>query len=241
MKEVQQTVLIHGRPVRYRVRRSARARRLSLRVAADIGLEVVLPRRWALRDVDQALREHADWIEEQVEKYGVRLGPRIRELVAGDTVLVMGEPRTLRVEGLPAGRSRSRVRLEEETLVVGLGPDDELDPRRPLEAWLRRLAGSHLRERVAELAAEHGLRPRRVMVGERTSRWGSCSARGTLSFCYRLVMAPPAVIDAVVCHELCHLRHLHHGPRFYELLDEVWPRHREARAWLNEHHEKLKF
>ena len=79
----------------------------------------------------------------------------------------------------------------------------------------------------------------RLVIGERRSRWGSCSRRGTLSFCYRLVMAPPETIDAVVAHELCHLVHLNHSRRFYALLDRVCPGHREAMDWLADHHDEL--
>jgi predicted metal-dependent hydrolase len=60
-----------------------------------------------------------------------------------------------------------------------------------------------------------------------------------LSFCYRLIMAPPEVIDAVVAHEICHLAHMNHGPRFYALLDEACPGHRRAMAWLRENEDNL--
>ena len=63
--------------------------------------------------------------------------------------------------------------------------------------------------------------------------------RGTISYCYRLVMAPPEVIDAVVAHEICHLAHLNHSRRFYALLDKVCPDHRARMKWLVDHHDEL--
>jgi len=236
----QRTVaLIHNKPVHYQVRRSRRARSLSLNVTQRKGLEVVLPWRWTLSDVDRALDEHADWIDRQVDAFGVRHGPPVRELTTGQRVLVLGEPRELRIEGLDGSRRRGRVSAEDGALLVRLAPEDLLDPRPALERWLRNLARTHLKARVRDLAAPHGFKPGKVIVGERTTRWGSCSSRGNLSFCFRLVMAPPEVIDAVVCHELCHLVHLNHGPRFHVLLDRICPDHGERTEWLREHHDEL--
>lgn len=237
--ERQAVALIHDKPVHYRVRRSRRAHSLNLRVTARKGLEVVLPWRWTLDDVDRALAEHADWIDRQVEIHGVRRGPVRREMTTGRAVLVLGEPRVIRIEALDAARRHAKVSADSESLRVRLGPSDLLDPKPAVERWLRNLARTHIRARVRDLAALHGFSPNKVIVGERTSRWGSCSNRGNLSFCYRLVMAPPEVIDAVICHELSHLEHLNHGPRFHALLDRICPEHARHMGWLREHHDEM--
>ena len=101
------------------------------------------------------------------------------------------------------------------------------------------VARNDLLTRTRYWAERLDLHPSRIIVGERTTRWGSCSRRGTLSFCYRLVMAPPHVVDAIVAHELCHLRHWNHGKGFYDLLDKVCPWRREADIWLREHDDDL--
>ena len=84
-----------------------------------------------------------------------------------------------------------------------------------------------------------GLVPRRITVGERITRWGSCSSSGSISFCYRLVMAPAEVVDSVIIHELCHLVHGGHGPRFWQLVVEYCPDYEQHRAWLREHGKDL--
>ena len=239
MKDRKDVALIHEKPVAYSVRRSDRARRLSLQVSPRKGLEVVLPQRWNLQDVQRALTEHADWIDRQVDRYGVRHGPVRPEVTTGSVVFVLGAPRVVRIEPADPTRVRPRVSADRERLSVQLTPEDELDPRPVLQRWLRRLARRHLEDRVGELALRHGFTPGRIIVGERSTRWGSCSSRGNLSFCYRLVMAPPAVIDAVVLHELCHLRHLNHGAGFQALLARLCPDHDERMAWLREHHDLL--
>jgi predicted metal-dependent hydrolase len=233
--------VIAGRPARYRIRQNRRARHLILRVDPHDGLVVVVPPRTPLREVQALLVEHADWLDRQLEKHGVRDGPIRRFYAGGSELLFLGRPRRLRVLPLEEGRRRSRLHLDGDLLVARLSPAEVFDPRPVLERWLRREARRHLGARVAELGAHIGLAPTSVVVGERTSRWGSCSAHGTLSFCFRLVMAPPEVIDAVVAHELCHLRHLNHGRRFYRLLKLACPDHAERMAWLRAHETDLQF
>ena len=85
-------------------------------------------------------------------------------------------------------------------------------------------------------AEEMDLFPARITVGDPRTRWGSCSSRGTLSFCYRLIMAPPEVMESVVIHELSHLAFLDHGRGFRELVQRYCPHHDQAMDWLRENH-----
>lgn len=241
MTDRLETTLVLGRPVRYRLRRSRRARRINFHVTRQKGLEVVLPWRWALRDVGEAMSSHAAWIDRAVDTVGVRNGPVRRDLIDGVEIPVLGVPRRLRLGPLPKGRVRARVTLEPECLRAELPPADLLDPRPVLRRWLRRQARAHLEARVAHFADRHGFDPRKVIVGERRSRWGSCSTSGTLSFCERLFLAPPEVIDAVVCHELAHLHHMNHGPRFRSLVRHLCPDHDRHMQWLRDHHDELEF
>lgn len=231
--------MIGGRPLCYRVRKSRRARKLHLRVSKREGVLVTLPQRVGYAEVPALLAEYADWLDAKADEFDVRMGPQVRQYGRGSRVLVYGAPRRIEVRALPSGRVRPRQELAGDALTLVLPPDQVLDPRPALEKYLRRLAHEDLPARVAGWADKAGLRPGKVIIGERTTRWGSCSARGTISLCYRLVMAPPEVIDAVVAHEICHLAHLDHGRRFYALLDGLCPWHRESRRWLNEHHEDM--
>ncbi len=231
--------LINGKPARYRVRRSTRARRLILQVDRRDGLVVILPHRMPLREVDRMLNEHAAWIDSKLDEYGVRHGPVRREYSTGSEILVLGKPRRLLIQVWQDTRKRSQARLQDDVMEILITPDDLLDPKPVLERWLRRTARQIITDRVTELSRKIGLQPGKVYIGERISRWGSCSGRGNLSFCYRLVMAPLPVIDAVIAHELCHLRHLNHSRRFYRLLRLACPDYRRQMDWLHEHEDDL--
>jgi predicted metal-dependent hydrolase len=108
------------------------------------------------------------------------------------------------------------------------------------ERWYRGQARRRLTAAVEREGGRLGLTGwKRIRIGDPRSRWGSCSARGTLSFSWRLVVAPAWVADYVVVHELCHLREMNHSARFWELLRGAYPRHAEARAWLRAHGPEL--
>jgi predicted metal-dependent hydrolase len=104
--------------------------------------------------------------------------------------------------------------------------------RRVLQRWLKREAEAVLGERVAALGATMGLQPTRIYVRNLRRRWGSCWPGGSFSFNYRLLMAPPHILDYVVIHELAHLKERNHAKRFWSLVAEHSPAHRDARAWL---------
>lgn len=241
MTDSLETALVLGRPLRYRIRRHRRARQVGVTVCRRDGVVVTLPWFVGRHIIPELLSEWAGWLDEQVDKHGVRLGPRVRQYATGSEILILGHLRRLRITALPAERKRAVCRLEEDILNLELPAAEVLSPRPALERFLRRLARQELRGRIDRWAEVVGRRPQRLIVGERTSRWGSCSGKGALSFCYRLVMAPVDVLDAVVAHELCHLVHLNHGPRFHSLLDRVCPGHADAMRWLHEHEEKLHF
>jgi len=156
-----ETTLVQGRPVRYRVRRSARARRISVQVSRREGLVVVLPRRAAKREVAAALAHWAVWIDTEVDRHDVRLGPRRVELAGGSPVLVQGESRTLVLRPLPAGRVRPRWTLADGELVGELPAADLLEPRPALQRWLRGLARGDLTARTEHWAETLDLHPAR--------------------------------------------------------------------------------
>lgn len=118
--------------------------------------------------------------------------------------------------------------------VVWVGLQPRIAPAGDLERWYRQEARRCIDEVAAPAARELGVEYRRIGIRDPRTRWGSCSARGNLSFSWRLVMAPPEVLEYVVVHELCHLRELNHSRRFYRLLDEARPTWRAESAWLRE-------
>lgn len=108
-------------------------------------------------------------------------------------------------------------------------------PETPEVAELRRQAKAYLPGRLAELAALHGFSYNRVRIKHNVSNWGSCSVKKNINLNLNLMRLPAELQDYVMLHELCHLRHLNHGPEFHALLESVCPEHRELRKKLKEY------
>lgn len=221
----------------YTLRRSDRARRARLTVSRTGEAVVVLPRRMPLAEADRLVAQHSDWLDrhlERIEAECVRLADR-PPLGQGRVLSVGGE--ALRVSAIDAVTRRpvrGRVEHVPGQLLVRLGRDGR-DTSQLLEAWLRARARVVIGERVEARATEMKVSPGRISIRDQSSRWASASASGALSFSWRLLLAPPVVLDAVVVHELAHLRIRGHTPRFWALVERHAPGTPEARVWLREH------
>lgn len=119
-------------------------------------------------------------------------------------------------------------------------PQKEKTPRQKrLEAPYRQAAKEYIPKRAAHFAALLGVTYENITIRDQKTRWGSCSSKGTLSFNWRLMLAPPAVLDYVVIHELCHRKEMNHSPRFWRLVEQIMPDYKTKRQWLKENGNKL--
>src|SRR5262249_51456530 len=149
---------------------------------------------------------------------------------AGTEVLFRGKAIPLVVE---TDSGRPVVRFGTLVLFALASVDDAAGDLRPIvERRLRTLAASEFPARVAALAARHGCTVRKVTIRNQRSRWGSCSRRGSISLNWRLVQAPPEVLDYVIIHELMHLREMNHSARFWALVEAACPDFRASERWL---------
>jgi predicted metal-dependent hydrolase len=118
-------------------------------------------------------------------------------------------------------------------------PRLRLDPRHVSEAEARRAVRELVAMVIDDEASALRVKPKRIQIRDQRSRWGSCSTTGTLSFNWRLVLAPFEVLDYVVVHELCHMRQANHSSRFWKLVEERRPNWRAQRDWLDRHGPEL--
>lgn len=206
----------------YTIRRSDRARRVRVTVHPEGEVEVVLPRRAREREAAAAVAELRPWIERRLAEAVV-----LRERIAarGATVPYLGAALELVTEP-----GRTRVHRRGDALHVPAG-----DPRPALERWYRRSARSEIAPRLDEAVGAIGAEYASLRIANQRTRWGSCSSTGAMSFNWRLLLAPEDVLDYVVWHEACHLRHLDHSPRFWALLERHRPGYREPKRWLRRH------
>jgi predicted metal-dependent hydrolase len=203
----------------YRIRRSDRARRIRVSVDNDGQVEVVLPRRSPERHAEDAVRQLGPWIERRKRAVARAVSEMERE--AG-TVPFLGE--TLR---LVPEAGRTRVHRRGDELLVPSG-----DPREALERWYRRQARMEIAPRLDAATARAGTSYKGLTIRGQRTRWASRSSAGGMSFNWRLLLAPPEILDYVVEHEVAHIEVMDHSPRFWRLLASRSPRWREHSAWL---------
>jgi predicted metal-dependent hydrolase len=213
--------------IAYRIRRSSRARRVRVTVDSARGVEVVLPRRAGEREAAAAVVELRPWIERRLAD--VR---RTRAAIAarGDTLPYLG-----RELAVVAQDGRGRVHRDGERLLVPAGPAQA----EAIERWYRRRARIEVAARLERACAAAGSSYSSLSIRGQRTRWASCSRGGAMSFNWRLLLAPEAILDYVVWHEVCHLQVMDHSPRFWALLSSRCPDAREHARWLRRHGETL--
>jgi predicted metal-dependent hydrolase len=203
----------------YTVRRSARARRVRVTVAAAGDVIVTLPRKAAERRAAEAVAELAPWIERRRRALARAQAEVAR---APGTIGFLGEALALVPE---PGRTRVHRRGAELRVPAG-------DPGEALERWYRRQAREVIGPRLDAAVARAGTRYTGLTIRGQRTRWASCSSNGGMSFNWRLLLAPEAVLDYVIEHEVCHLERMDHSPRFWALLESRVPDWREHARWL---------
>lgn len=217
------------RTVAVNVRRSARAQRLILRLDQTGTVTLVLPIGVRQAEAEAFLAAHAGWLESRLARVPEKLA-----FVPDAGVPYRGIEH--RIRHRPSGstaRRRGVVWLEQAAdgpEIHVAGPAEHL-PRR-LTDWLKAEARRDLAARARLHAAQLGRQVGRVTVRDTRSRWGSCSSKGDLSFCWRLILAPDYVIDYVVAHEAAHLVEMNHSIRFWRLVDQLGVERQRAQRWL---------
>jgi predicted metal-dependent hydrolase len=216
---------VAGRSLPLRIVENDRATRLTLRIAAGgTGLRITVPPGVSQREVDRFLERHQGWLEQRLAKLPDQ--PQVRP---GIKVPVRGVPHLIVHE--PGKRGMAETATAEDGPVLIVHGDRRFLPRRVAD-FLKREARREIEVLVAKHTAAVGRRAKSVRFKDTTSRWGSCTSDGTLSFSWRIAMAPGAVIDYLVAHEVAHLIEMNHGPKFWKLCRELCPRTDEAKAWL---------
>jgi predicted metal-dependent hydrolase len=244
--ETVRELRLAGGPLRYTLRRTARARTLRVTIHPERGVVVSLPpasrRGWAHAEahVERFLTERERWIRRHLaSQVDARDALAARPpLGAGRSIPFLGVQHVVRFVPV-AGRTRSGVHrrdwIDGPELQVELSARDRGRPAEVLEHWLRERAREAIEVAIDRHAAALGVTPQAVTLRDPRSRWGSCSRAGRISLSWRLVLAPPQALESVVVHELCHLRVFGHGSRFKSLLASRIPDHAAWRRWLHEH------
>ena len=233
------TIRLGSVDVPYVFKRVPRRRHVHIVVNHDGTVEVRAPWRFSLSKARDTLRENAGLVQDALNEADERRAQRPR-LVAGARLPLLDESLRLDVR-TPAEPDlfdeirpgRGQVERQGTVLRVSGASLGDGELRALLEHWYRGEAVTHFGARVRHFSSRLGVRPSKVVVRGQRTRWGSCSSKGTVSLNWRLMMAPGALADYVVVHELCHLRHMNHSPDFWAMVAGVVPDYRQCRRSLD--------
>ncbi len=215
---------IDGRNIVVKVRRSSRSRRFRLSISLTGTPVLSLPPNGNWADAEGFLRQQRAWLETRLQRT-----PKPVPFADGARIPFRGEPALI----AGTGRLRGRVELCEqaEGLVLRV-PGAPAHLARRLTDWLKTEALGDLDKRAGFHAGRLGVDAKSVRTRNQSSRWGSCSSTGRLNFNWRLILAPPFVLDYVAAHEVAHLCEMNHSPAFWSRVQQTLPDMKRGRAWL---------
>jgi predicted metal-dependent hydrolase len=226
------TISFDGEVYPVRLRRHPQARRYTLRIhSATRDVALTMPLRGSVREARAFAEKHGAWI-------AARLGrlPEPAAFAHGTVLPLRGLDH--RIVHCPERRGTVWVEQaggESRLCVAGAAPH----VARRVRDFLKREAKCDLQAASRDAAARLGLTVKRVSIRDQSSRWGSCSTTGVLSYSWRLILAPPFVLDYLAAHEVAHLVEMNHSPRFWRLVERICPDLRRAKAWLDAHGSEL--
>lgn len=221
-------------PENVRIKHSARARRLALRLdPKDRIINLVIPKGVSLRKAHDFAKYHETWITKALMEL-----PPPQPFEHERTIPVLGADRIIHVER-DQSRKTTDVKLTPTHLIVTTNKDD---PTCRIERFLKNLARDKLTEMARAKALDINKPINAIRIGDTKSRWGSCSEDGKLAFSWRLIFAPSLAMDYVVAHEVAHLIHLHHQKSFWSLCRELSIDFVEGEYWMRNHgHELMRY
>jgi len=208
----------------------SRRKTIALIIQPDGRLIVRAPKRATLKQIRAMIEQHADWVQEKQAKaleMSARFAPRT--FTTGTTFPYLGESIPLRI--MPGSGASLRFDGSAFTLVDG----GKTQAANLFGKWYRKQARRVFTERVRFYARQNGFEYSKIRISSAHTRWGSCSSKGTLSFTWRLVMAPLDIIDYVIVHELTHLHHPNHSKDFWRSVEAILPDYKSRRKWLKDH------
>lgn len=232
-------ILIKGQPVDVEITRKRRLRRLTLKIDMQRAkLKISAPYLLSKREINYFISEKSNWIIKNLEKAQKqnREKPNLK-FVSGETVFLQGQEYELEVNFSP--KKRTKVELGSTKIKVQLHAftaksEQKIQITAALKKFYKNMAKHIINARLEHFNEYYSLKYKRVSIKEMKTRWGSCSGKKNLNFNWKLVLAPPTILDYVVIHELCHLKHMNHSGDFWALVEEKMPNYKKHRKWLRD-------
>ena len=215
--------------------RTTRRKTATIKIV-DGATRVIVPNHLSDARIAELVNKRTSWIRQKLREQSEAPSTKPKEYVNGESFCYLGRNYRLKV----LQNRNHEVKLHGGYLEVGVTQSvKEINIRRALVKWYVQHALDRLTEKTNRYAAIMGVSPHSITVKEYKARWGSCTSQGDISYNWRIVIAPHHIVDYVVVHELCHLKHQNHSPTYWKAVKRMIPDYKERRHWLKHHAAEL--
>jgi len=233
----QAQIKLQDSAVNYTIKQSNHTRSIRLEIRRESGLTVVVPRKYTSKQIEDILLQKSRWILRHLNTVKPLQMPLFKPAPGhGDSLPYLGKTIELSVIA-DAGR-HTTARFTDGRLVIALTSGVKTAP--VLEAWYRMQAKWVFTQKADTFKAIMGLSYKAILIRGQKTRWGSCSAAGNITLNWKLLMAPPEIVDYVIIHELAHRKHMNHSTEFWQFVERFCPGWKKCRQWLVKHEDQLK-
>lgn len=195
-------------------------------------VSIHIPTRQSIEVARRFVQQKTPWIQQKLHQQAQQsLSLPEKHFIAGEPFLFLGKPYSLQL--VPVDRPTTTIKTTQSIEIHGrLNKLSKVAVRATLIIWYKQQAELYLRSQSAFLTTQTGLSPRSITVKTYKARWGSCRMNGDIQYNWKLMLAPPDIIDYVIIHELCHLQQHNHSSAFWQLVQTHYPNFKMARSWL---------
>jgi predicted metal-dependent hydrolase len=226
------TGLFKTQKLEYQVRFSKRSRKSRIKVDAS-GVEVILPEKTNEAVAEEMLRQYSEWVLKKIELFEIiRKRETLQKTVSDQTILFHGKKMQVIVQSHQHRLLREPLRFEKDTIIFHANGFSKAKASEIFQKYLKEKAREEIIFLTENISQRMGTSYSRITIRDQRTRWGACSARKSLSFNWRLVMAPPEVMEYVVIHELAHLLEMNHSIKFWKIVEKFCPDFKKRRLWL---------
>ena len=206
---------------------------MAIQIRPPDGVFVLSPYGISERMIRNRVKSKGRWIiKKLLEMKDIDPEANRKNFIGGEHFLFLGKNYNLQI--IKNSRKIPKVFFKDSRFYIETSDSDQYGIRKAMEKWYRKKADRIISDRVEVYIHKIGKRPNIVKVKEQKRRWGSCTSKGNLYFNWRCIMAPPAVIDYIVVHEMSHLAHPNHSRRFWDKVGSVFPKSKKRRKWLKD-------
>jgi predicted metal-dependent hydrolase len=224
--------------IHYTLKKSRKRRKtISLQIGNKSELVIAAPHFTPISEINRFVQEKQNWIHQAIQKNKEALiKNKAKEYIPGERFYYLGE--SFPLETFSEKNEREGLVFWDNRFYLN-APGVLAKKREYFIRWYKRKAKEYFTERVNFYSRELNLRAKSVKITSAEKRWGSCSGKDNLSFSFRLIMAPPTVIDYVVVHELMHIKEKNHSSRFWQLMESAMPQYKLHRSWFKDNNHKF--